>query len=278
MKQNDAVFGQIHDRAKVAAALNLAIDDLDPTLPIQTVSTGMAFCIVALRSLEAAERLAIPQAGAREYLESTDAKFFYCITRADRTSGADWHARMQFYNGEDPATGSASGCAIAYLVRHGLAESDQPVVIEQGVEMRRPSRIHVRQVFAREGLKMCSSAAAPFQLQVDVFSCHDARDFNSARCEIPSIHAAFTCTGGCASFNPVAVRPNFAVAKKSNRSYSWQALTTALFPSRNTAGNKVLSPEFYRQLELREGALLAVASPDAPSLPARAMRGSSFSG
>jgi trans-2,3-dihydro-3-hydroxyanthranilate isomerase len=144
MKQNDAVFGQIHDCAAVAAALNLSVDDLDPALPIQTVSTGLPFCIVALRSLAVASRLAIPQTVARAYLEKTDAKFFHCITRADQASGADWHARMQFYNGEDPATGSASGCTVAYLVRHGLAESDQPVVIEQGVEMLRPSRIHVR--------------------------------------------------------------------------------------------------------------------------------------
>jgi trans-2,3-dihydro-3-hydroxyanthranilate isomerase len=51
---------------------------------------------------------------------------------------------MQFYNGEDPATGSASGCAIAYLVRHSLAASGQPIVLEQGIEMLRPSRIYVR--------------------------------------------------------------------------------------------------------------------------------------
>jgi trans-2,3-dihydro-3-hydroxyanthranilate isomerase len=50
---------------------------------------------------------------------------------------------MQFDTGEDPATGSASGCAIAYLVRHGAAASGQPIVIEQGIEMLRPSRIHV---------------------------------------------------------------------------------------------------------------------------------------
>ncbi len=51
---------------------------------------------------------------------------------------------MQFYNGEDPATGSASGCAIAYLVSHSLVASDHLIVIEQGVEMLRPSRIHVQ--------------------------------------------------------------------------------------------------------------------------------------
>ncbi len=144
MKQNDPTFGDIHDRAAVAAALGVSIDDLDPALPVQTVSTGMAFCIVPLRSLQVATRLAIPQNTARAYLERCDAKFFYCITRADKAPGADWHARMQFYNGEDPATGSAGGCAIAYLVRHGLAASRQPIIIEQGIEMHRPSRIHAR--------------------------------------------------------------------------------------------------------------------------------------
>jgi len=104
----------------------------------------MPFCIVPLRSLEVAKRLAIPQPAAQAYLANSDAKFFHCITRASAESGADWHARMQFYNGEDPATGSASGCAIAYLVRHALAPSDQQIVIEQGVEMLRPSRIYVQ--------------------------------------------------------------------------------------------------------------------------------------
>jgi trans-2,3-dihydro-3-hydroxyanthranilate isomerase len=143
MKQNDPVFGSIHDHAAVADVLGLSIDDLDPDLPVQTVSTGMAFCIVPLRSLQVAAQLAIPQNTARAYLQRSGAKFFHCITRASAVSGADWHARMQFYNGEDPATGSASGCTIAYLVRHGLATSAQPIVIEQGIEMLRPSRIHV---------------------------------------------------------------------------------------------------------------------------------------
>jgi len=149
MRQNDPVFGEVHDPSAVAAALGLSLGDLDPALPIQTVSTGMAFCIVPLRSLEVAARLAIPQPLAIAYLAKSDAKFFYCTTHAAAGSGADWHSRMQFYNGEDPATGSASGCAIAYLVRHSAVASGQPIVLEQGVEMLRPSRIDVQAM--REG-------------------------------------------------------------------------------------------------------------------------------
>lgn len=153
MRQNDPTFGEVHDRARVAAAIGLSVEELAPELPVQTVSTGMPFCIVPLKSLETAARLQIPQSTARAYLERSDAKFFYCITRAASGSGADWHARMQFYNGEDPATGSASGCAIAYLVRHGAVPGGKQIVIEQGVEIGRPSRIHASATLEDGGVK-----------------------------------------------------------------------------------------------------------------------------
>ena len=57
------------------------------------------------------------------------------------------HARMLFYNGEDPATGSAAGCTAAWMVAHGVAKPDERVLIEQGIEMQRPSRIFVRATF-----------------------------------------------------------------------------------------------------------------------------------
>jgi len=168
MQQRDPVFGALHDPAAIAHALGLSLDDLDPALPIQTVSTGMAFCIVPLRSMEVAARLTIPQAAAQAYLDRSDAKFFHTITRAPEASGADWHARMQFYNGEDPATGSASGCTIAYLVRHGLAQSGQPIVFEQGIEINRPSRIFVEASFAETGMEQKTGSSNPALTKVFV--------------------------------------------------------------------------------------------------------------
>jgi trans-2,3-dihydro-3-hydroxyanthranilate isomerase len=146
MKQKDPTFGEIRsskeERDALAAVLNLTANDLDPDLPAQVVSTGLVFCVVPLKSLEAAARLWISPQAARAYLDRLGAHFFYCITRAHSNSGADWHARMQFDTGEDPATGSASGCAISYLVRHGVVPGGQTIVIEQGIEILRPSRIH----------------------------------------------------------------------------------------------------------------------------------------
>ena len=82
-----------------------------------------------------------------EYLQRIrGGKFFYFVTRETVDPAARLHARMLFYDGEDPATGSAAGCATAWMVAHGVAEPDERVLIEQGVEMLRPSRIFVRAV------------------------------------------------------------------------------------------------------------------------------------
>jgi len=141
MTQPDPVFGEIHDRAVIAEALGVDADDLAPDMSVQTVSTGLPFCIVALRSVDALSKLRIAASTAEKYLRNRDARFFYCIAPELKSI---WRARMLFYSGEDPATGSAAGCAISYLVRHGFAESDEQLHIHQGVEMGRPSTLDVR--------------------------------------------------------------------------------------------------------------------------------------
>ena len=145
MTQKDPVFAATHDRAEVARALGLNADDLSAEYLPQTVSTGVPFCIVLLRSVEVSQRLQLVQQEAQVWTAKNDAQFFYCIAPlAQEAGGADWHARMQFYSGEDPATGSAAGCCIAWLVKTGLVSSGREVLIEQGIEMQRPSRIGVR--------------------------------------------------------------------------------------------------------------------------------------
>ena len=144
MMQTDPQFGQVHDRKKISEVTGIRLEDIDLELPIQTVSTGVPFTILPLRSLEAIRRLEINQARASEYLSTSGGKFFFCVTRQTTDTAARLHARMLFYNGEDPATGSASGCAAAWMVECGVAQPDERVMIEQGVEMKRPSRIFVR--------------------------------------------------------------------------------------------------------------------------------------
>ena len=140
MRQRDPEFGAEHDAAEVAEVIGMAEADLLPGYRPQTVSTGNPFCIVALRSVEALSRLAIPQREASAWLRARGIRWFYCIAPAGEAS---WRTRMQWASGEDPATGSAAGPAIAWLVRTGLAAPGAPVMFEQGVEMGRPSRLTV---------------------------------------------------------------------------------------------------------------------------------------
>ena len=142
MWQRDPEFGAVHDRAEVAGALGLMEADLMEGAVPQTVSTGNPFCVVGLK-LEALKRLAVPQEKARRWLESTATRFFYCVA-PEEDGGLRWQARMQFYGGEDPATGSAAGCAIAWMVRHGWAPSGSDVLIRQGLEIGRPSLLVTR--------------------------------------------------------------------------------------------------------------------------------------
>jgi trans-2,3-dihydro-3-hydroxyanthranilate isomerase len=144
MRQRDPVFGQIHSRDDVARAVGLRTEDIAHDVPIHSVSTGMMFVIVPIQNLKTLQQLTLDLKRAQAYLDSTDGKFFYFVCRETADPKARLHARMLFYNGEDPATGSAAGCASAWMAMHGVANSDERVLIEQGIEMRRPSRIFVR--------------------------------------------------------------------------------------------------------------------------------------
>lgn len=144
MRQRDPRFGPVHAREDFAAALGLPADDLDPDLPVETVSTGLAFTIVPIRSLSTLRALEIDWRRAASSLERTGGQFLYFVCRETVDPAARLQARMIFYGGEDPATGSAAGCCAAWMVARGVAGPEERVLIEQGLEVKRPSRIFVR--------------------------------------------------------------------------------------------------------------------------------------
>jgi trans-2,3-dihydro-3-hydroxyanthranilate isomerase len=141
MTQRDPEFKNKHLREAVARAAGLAIDDIADDLPIQTVSTGNAFAIVPLKSLAVLQKLSPTWATMKAYLDKSDAKFFYFVSRETVNPEAKLQSRMIFYNGEDPATGSAAGPCAAWAVQYGVVPADQQVLMEQGVEMKRRGRI-----------------------------------------------------------------------------------------------------------------------------------------
>ena len=143
MRQRDPEFGATHKREDIAPIGGLRADDLRSDLPIQTVSTGMAFMIAPVKSPELMKKLQYNATLAAKYLPNSDAKFIFWVCPNEGNSPR-LNARMFFYNGEDPATGSASGCAAAWMRMYDVAADNERVLILQGVEMKRKSEIFVR--------------------------------------------------------------------------------------------------------------------------------------
>jgi trans-2,3-dihydro-3-hydroxyanthranilate isomerase len=144
MRQRDPEFGEVFSAEVIARATGVPLEHIDRSLPSQTVSTGMPFTIVPIRSLAAMRELRVDQQAASAFARERGGKFFYFVSRETATAGATLHARMQFYNGEDPATGSAAGCCTAWAVQHGVLASEERGLIEQGLEIKRPSFIQIR--------------------------------------------------------------------------------------------------------------------------------------
>ncbi len=145
MRQADPQFGATHPHDVIAGVLAVPVAELDENLPIQTVSTGMPFTIVPFRSLATLQNLTVGWNQMAPYLATIGTPaFFYFVCRETINAKATLHARMIFYNGEDPATGSAAGCCTAWAVQHGVLAPESQGLIEQGMETRRPSLIYIR--------------------------------------------------------------------------------------------------------------------------------------
>jgi trans-2,3-dihydro-3-hydroxyanthranilate isomerase len=149
MRQPEPQFRDLHQHSAVARALGLAVSDLDENLPIQTVSTGVPFTIVAFRESSRLSQLQIGWQQIDGFIESTQRSsgFLYFVAR---DGDHRLRARMIFYNGEDPATGSAAGCCVAWAVKYEVLASDEQGLIEQGREVLRPSSLYVRATKAAE--------------------------------------------------------------------------------------------------------------------------------
>jgi len=141
-----------NDQAELARAVGLRIEDLDETLPIQIISTGLPFLALPVRSLADLGRCKVNGGLLAETYQRLGATGCEAFTRETIEIGeARAHARM-FAPGdniaEDPATGSAGGALGAYLVYHG-GSGAEPVdawfrfIIEQGDFIHRPSRINL---------------------------------------------------------------------------------------------------------------------------------------
>lgn len=153
MRQNQPTFQTLYDRPAMAEMLGIGVEDLDPRFPVQTVTTGLPALIVPLRNLDACHRAWLNLERWRA-LGGLPASVLVFSVGAE-VSGHDIHVRV-FVSSlgvpEDPATGSANGALAAYLQHYQVVGKQVDVRVEQGVEMGRPSTLHLRAQAEADGI------------------------------------------------------------------------------------------------------------------------------
>lgn len=156
MRQAQPEFGQFFTTEEIAKELMIPIDDLDDTLPIQEVSTGLPYILIPLKNRSAIDALSLNYESFSAFLtarnkyrtnsatgHSTSLFFF---TRETYEAGNAYNTRMLLIENnrvtEDAATGSANGCLLAYLLKH--VQDTVNVTVEQGFQMERKSYLYLR--------------------------------------------------------------------------------------------------------------------------------------
>jgi trans-2,3-dihydro-3-hydroxyanthranilate isomerase len=141
-----------HEQAELARALGRLREDLDETLPIQVITTGLPCLAIPMRSLADVRDCRVNSQLLSDIYTRRGAGGALVFTRETLEIG-DSRAHARFFAPadnipEDPATGSACGALGAYLVHHGALQSEPEdgrfkFVIEQGDFIKRTSRIHL---------------------------------------------------------------------------------------------------------------------------------------
>lgn len=140
----------IDDVSVVGGALGLPKQVMaDTKWPLQVVSTGLPVLVVPVRTLTAVRSINPDASAIIKVCERFGANGIMVFTTVTVESFASVHARMfapKIGILEDPATGSAGGALGAYLVQNGVVEVGPTtnILVEQGYEIDRPSRILVQ--------------------------------------------------------------------------------------------------------------------------------------
>jgi trans-2,3-dihydro-3-hydroxyanthranilate isomerase len=142
MTQKEAAFKPSKlNKKKLAAALGLALKDLDAKLEPEFVSTGIFNLMVPLKNRAALAKIQMNMNDLAR-LFGKHGVMAYCFALGNGNVGFS-RGMIPWELYEDAATGSAAGSLGAYLVKYGKLRAGDTLSISQGVEMGRPSQIEV---------------------------------------------------------------------------------------------------------------------------------------
>lgn len=153
MTQLNPTFGKtVTDTAALASALGLEPAALaGQRAPAQEVNCGSNFFVVPVATRKAVDAAAIDRAKVDAVFAAAgiQRRGIYVFSTEESDPGSDPVAYSRLLPGgggiEDPATGSAAGPAGCFIAKYGFVPAARvnAIVFQQGVLVRRPSRIHV---------------------------------------------------------------------------------------------------------------------------------------
>ncbi|MFD1735532.1 PhzF family phenazine biosynthesis protein [Bacillus salitolerans] len=139
-----------HNKKRVAELLSLSEEDIDQHLPIQSLSAGIPYLYIPVKSLDAMKRIRFrTDIWNESFAGSENNKHIFTFCLETELKSTNVHSRMfapAMGIVEDPATGSASGPLGYYLANHRIGEPIDETyyyVSEQGIEIGRPSLIEI---------------------------------------------------------------------------------------------------------------------------------------
>ena len=130
---------------QAAALVGLSEDQLDGDFPVRLAEVGPKFVLIGVRDLAALRAARLDEVLHKAHLAAgLGVQCVFVFSAEPYGPDAQFAARMFFESGgvrEDPATGSANSAFAAYLI--DLGWGGRQVVVDQGVEIRRPSRLYL---------------------------------------------------------------------------------------------------------------------------------------
>jgi trans-2,3-dihydro-3-hydroxyanthranilate isomerase len=140
----------VKDLKKITEAIGLSENDVHQHIPAQIVSSGFPFLIIPIKTLSAVKKAAPVPTVFKKNLSELSTQQVLIFSTETTHHDSQVHARMfapEVGVVEDPATGSAAGPLGAYLEKYSVLKNHQfgePINIEQGYEIRRPSKLIAR--------------------------------------------------------------------------------------------------------------------------------------
>jgi len=149
MKQNEPRFSRASiSREQISKVVGLDKSEIDPSYPVQEVSTGIPFIIVPLKSMRALRKSRVDRERYFSLIHKTKAKSILIFAPGSHGTDSRLSCRMfsEYYGvPEDPATGSANGCLAGYLSHYEYFGSDKiDIQVDQGYEIARPSTLFLK--------------------------------------------------------------------------------------------------------------------------------------